>query len=270
VEIALTHRFKGLEVDINDLLKRAQTTSVQQACRYLTSASMAIGGFELPIRWAADETDFDADLAQVGHLVEVCTTLSADRCYTTVCATSDQRPFHENFQFHVQRLQRVADALAPANVKLGLNFLAAPSDRADGGFQFIHQTETLLLLVNSIQRDNVGVLLDTWHWIVGGGEIEKIRTLRRDQIISVRLADIPAGVVLSEITNEQRVMPGEGGTIDSPGVLAALDDLGFDGPVAVAPWPGLFKGQKREATISKASAVLDSLLASTASAVAGG
>src|SRR5262245_46089586 len=52
VEIALTHRFKGLEIEITEVLKRAETTGVQQACRYLRSAPMKIGGFELPIRWA--------------------------------------------------------------------------------------------------------------------------------------------------------------------------------------------------------------------------
>ena len=64
VEIALTHRFKGLEIDITEVLRRAQGTNAQQAGRYLSSAAMRIGGFELPIRWAGEEKDFRADLAQ--------------------------------------------------------------------------------------------------------------------------------------------------------------------------------------------------------------
>jgi sugar phosphate isomerase/epimerase len=260
VEIALTHRFKGLEIEINEVLKRAQTTNAQQACRYLCSAPMKIGGFELPIRWSGTDKEFEADLAQINLLREVCTTLSAECCYTTIRPTCDQRPFHENFQFHIQRLQKVADELAPANVKLGLNFLSAQSDRSDGGFEFIHQADPLLLLINGIQRDNVGLLLDTWHWQVGGGDAEKLRALRGEQVVSVRLADIPAGVEPSSATNEQRVLPGEGGVIDCAAILTVLEEIGFDGPVAVAPWPGLFKGQKREAIVSKASAALDALL----------
>jgi 2-keto-myo-inositol isomerase len=142
--------------------------------------------------------------------------------------------------------------------------LAAPADRADGGFEFIHQVDPLLLLINSIQRDNVGVLFDAWQWWVGGGDVQKLRSLRGEQILSVRLADIPSGADLSSITAEQRLMPGEGGTIDSPALLAVLEDMGFDGPVAVAPNPEQFKGQKREAIVSRASAALDSLLGITA------
>jgi sugar phosphate isomerase/epimerase len=260
LEIALTHRFKGIEIDINEVLKRSQATSVPQACRYLCSAQVKIGGFELPVRWAGDEKDFQADLAQLGLLLEVAATLGADRCYTTIRPTCDQWPFHENFQFHVERLRTVADALAPGGIKVGLNFLATPSERADGGFEFIHQTDPALLLVNTIQKDNVGLLLDAWHWFVGGGDVEKVRGVRGEQVISVRLADIPAEADITAITEEQRVMPGEGGTIDSVALLSVLEEIGFDGPVAAAPWPALFKGQTRESTVTKASTTLDTLL----------
>jgi sugar phosphate isomerase/epimerase len=258
VEISLTHRFKGLEIDITEVTKRAQTTSVAQACRYLCSAPLTIAGFELPVRWAGDEKDFKADLEQLPLLLEVAGALNADRCTTTIRPTCDQRPFHENFKFHVERLSRLAEALG--TVKLALNFLAAPSDRADGGFEFIHQADPLLLLLNSIGRENVGLVLDAWSWTVGGGELEKLRGLRGEQVLSVRLSDIPAGTDLAAITNEQRVLPGEGGSNDSAALLAVLEEIGFDGPVAAAQWSGLAKGQKREEVVKKASAVLDAVL----------
>lgn len=263
LEIALTYRFKGIEVDIGEVLRRAQSTSVAQACRYLCSAQVRIGGFELPVRWSADDKDFQADLSQLGLLLEVCKTLGADRCYTTIRPTCDQRPFHENFQFHVDRLGKLADALAAGNVKLALNFLATPTERADGGFEFIHQVDPLLLLINSVGRDNVGILLDTWHWWVGGGDIKKLRALRGEQFLSVRLADFPATADLTTITEDQRLMPGEGAGIGSAAVLTVLEDLGYDGPVALAPNPAPFKGQKRESTVKLASETLDSLLGIT-------
>ncbi len=263
LEIALTYRFKGIEIDIGEVLRRAQSTSVALSCRYLCSAQVRIGGFELPVRWSGDDNSFQADLSQLAPLLEVCKTLGADRCYTTIRPTCDQRPFHENFQFHVDRLGKLADALAPANVKLALGILAAPADRADGGFEFIHQVDPLLLLINSVHRDNVGILFDAWHWWVGGGDVEKLRALRGEQILSVRLADLPAGADLSTITEDQRLMPGDGGGIDSAAILTALEDLSYDGPIALAPNPAAFKSQKREATVKLASELLDSLLGIT-------
>lgn len=262
VEIALTHRFKGFEIDITELTRRAQTTNVAQACRYLCSAPVLIAGFELPIRWAGETQEFEADLAQLPLLLEVATAINADRCFTSIRPTCEQRPFHENFKFHLERLQKLADLLAAANVKLGLSLMAAPADRADGGFEFIHQVDPLLALLSSVQRDNVGIVFDAWSWVVGGGDVEKLRTLRGDQITSVRLADIPAGVDLATITHESRVLPGgEGGQIDSAAIVSVLTDLDYDGPVAVSAGPGQFKGQTRESTVTKASAALDALLA---------
>lgn len=260
LEIALTHRFAGLEIDILEVLRRAQTTSVAQACRYLCSAQVKIGGFELPIRWSGDEAEFKTDLSLLPLLLEVCTTLRADRCFTTIRPTCEERPFHENFQFHVDRLGKVTDQLGAGNVKLALHFVATPADRTDGGFEFIHQADPMMLLINSIRKENVGLLLDAWQWWVGGGDQEKLRSLRGDQVLSVRLADIPAGADYSTITGDQRVMPGDGGMIDSAALLATLEDLGYDGPVALAPNPDQFKGQKREAIVSRASTTLDALL----------
>lgn len=260
LEIALTHKFEGLETDIQEVLRRAQATSARQACRYLASAQVRIGGFDLPVRWAGAETEFKADLSQLGSLLEICGSLNADRCFTTIRPTCEQRPFHENFQFHVDRLGQVADALATGNVKLGLNFLAAAKDRADGGFEFIHQVDPLLLLVNGIRRDNVGVVLDTWRWWVGGGDVEKVRSLRGEQILNVRLADVPSGFDASTISEDQRLLPGDGGGVDFSGLMIALEEIGYDGPVGLAPSPECFKGQKREATVSQVSTILDGLL----------
>jgi len=260
LEIALTHRFKGLEIDITEVTKRAKAISVAQACKYLASARVKIGGFELPIRWSADEAQFQTDLAQIGTLVEVCKTIGADRCFTTIRPTCEERPMHENFQFHADRLRKVADAIAPAELKLGLNILPAQADRTDGGFEFIHQVDPLVLLINTVQKANVGLLLDTWVWTVGGGDVEKLRALRGDQIVSVRLADLPAEADLANIQPQQKILPAaEGGTIDNVAILSVLEELGFDGPVAVAQHSSHMKGQAREPIVAKASSLLDAL-----------
>jgi sugar phosphate isomerase/epimerase len=261
LEITLTHRFKGLEIDIGDVVKRAAATSVAQACKYLVSAKVQIGSFELPVRWDGDEAQFKADLAELPKVLDVTRALSATRCHTLVRPTSDQHPFHENFKFHVERLRRVADALAPAGVRLGLQFLAAPAERADGGFQFLHQTDPLLALLGNVQKPNVGIVLDAWTWVVGGGDVDKLRGLRGEQIVSVRLADIPTGASLATIQPQQRIMPVEGGQIDCVAMLGVLDELGYDGPVAVSQHSSHMKGQTRESIVGKASSLLDSLLA---------
>jgi len=60
---------------------------------------------------------------------------------------------------------------------------------------------------------------------------------------------------------QQRVMPVEGGQIDCVAMLGVLDELGYDGPVAVSQHSSHMKGQTRESIVGKASSLLDSLFA---------
>jgi hypothetical protein len=43
-----------------------------------------------------------------------------------------------------------------------------------------------------------------------------------------------------------------------------LEEIGYDGPLGLAPNPAVFKGQKREATVSQVSTILDGLLGRSA------
>lgn len=260
LEIALTYRFSGLTIDIREIADKAKTLGMEAATKYLLSARVKIGGFELPVRIAAPEADFKADLGGLKPILDAATALGASRCFVTIQPTSDELPFHENFKFLAVRLQQVASILAERGIKLGLRFLAGEAHRNNGGYQFIHQADPLLLFLQTVGAENVGLWLDTWNWQVGGGTPEKLRALRGDQIIAVELSDIPADVDLATISEEQRLLPGEGGQIDSAAYLATLQELGFDGPVAVAVHSAAVQGTKREALVKKGAEALDAAL----------
>jgi sugar phosphate isomerase/epimerase len=207
-------------------------------------------------------------LAGLKPILDAATALGAKRCFVTIQPTSDELPFHENFKLLATRLREVAAVLAERGKKLGLRLVASEAHRNDGGYQFIHQADPLLMFIQTVAMDNVGLWLDTWNWQVGGGTSEKLRALRGDQIIAVELSDIPAGVDLATITEEQRLLPGEGGQIDSAAYLATLQELGFDGPVSAAVHPAAVQGTKREALVKKAAEALD--IALQAAGIGGG
>lgn len=260
LEIALTHRFLGLTIDIREVAEKAKTLGMEAATKYLLSARIKIGGFELPVRFSGPEADFKADLAGLKPVLDAATALAASRCYLTIQPTSDELPFHENFKFLAARLREVGAVLAERGIKLGLRLLAAESRRNDGGYQFIHQADSLTMFLQTIGADNVGLWLDAWNWHVGGGSAEKLRAFRGEQIIAVELSDIPAGTDLTTITEDQRLLPGEGGQIDSAAYLATLQELGFDGPVSAAVHSSTMSGTKREALVKKAAESLDAAM----------
>lgn len=260
LEIALTHRFQGLTIDIREVTEKAKTLGMEAANKLLLSARVKIGGFELPVRFSGPEADFKADLAGLKPVLDAATALAANRCYVTIQPTSEELPFHENFKFLATRLQEVAAVLAERGIKLGLRLLAGETHRNNGGYQFIHQADPMLMLIQSVGADNVGLWLDAWNWHVGGGSPEKLRALRGEQIIAIELSDIPADVDLATISEEQRLLPGEGGQIDSAAYLATLQELGFEGSVSAAVHSAAVAGTKREALVKKAAESLDAAM----------
>lgn len=259
IELALTYSFRGFDVDMGSLARRSESQGADHACRFIRSARVNIGGFELPIRWNGPEIDFRADLAHLGQIAEVAASIDARRCYTTLMPATDELPYHENFEFHRTRLGEIAEGLANHNIRLGLAFLAAPAHREGKQYQFIHQAEPLITLIKTIGSPNVGIVLDTWNWFLGDGGLDQIRELEPEQVVMVRLADLPEGVDPASMDDSQRLLPGETESSQVSNVLSILAEKEYDGPVSVYPHPGCFSGMTRDAIVQRVANCLDEL-----------
>ena len=90
-------------------------------------------------------------------------------------------------------------------------------------------------LVSAAGHPGVGLLIDAWHVFRAGTSLDELRTvLRPEMVFGVELDDAAAGVVgtLFEDTVDNRLLCGDG-SFDLIGLVAALRELGFDGPWGV-------------------------------------
>jgi sugar phosphate isomerase/epimerase len=93
-----------------------------------------------------------------------------------------------------------------------------------------------LELIAAIDRPNVGLLLDCFHWYTSRGTLGQLEGLSAAQVVYVHVNDAPAGVDVDEQLDDVRLLPGASGMIELVGFLRALDRIGYDGPVAVEPF----------------------------------
>lgn len=114
------------------------------------------------------------------------------------------------------------------------------------------------MLFKSIDSANVGMALDVWHWHLGGGTLDQIRSLG-DKIMTLSLADADPGMTGHTADETSRRLPGATGVIDSAAVLAALGEARFDGPVTVMPSKTIFPGLGREKIVKQTAAALDAV-----------
>ena len=180
------------------------------------------------------------------------------RCIATLAPGSDKRPYHENFEFHKGRFQEICQALEPAGVRFGVGFQAAEYLRKGQAFQFIHDLEALMLLLNMVAMPNIGLLLDIWDIVVAGGSLESVRKLPPEQIVAVHVADLPPAANNGEIDDKSRLLPGaEDGRIDITTLLVYLKSVGYDGPVTPRPSRGIFQSRKRDLVVKQAGEAMD-------------
>ena len=112
-----------------------------------------------------------------------------------------------------------------------------------------------------IDAPNIGLAFDSWNFKVSGASIDELKKLKAGQIVSVRLADLPGDdVAPSAITEDHRFMPGSTGKVDFAPIMTALREIGYDGPVTVAPHRRTLGRGRRDIIVEKASQTLDRLI----------
>ena len=259
IELALSFGFRGIDLDVVEFAAQVKEQGLPKARRLLDSAKLKIGAFKLPVCWYADEATFRGDLQKLPELLGPAVEIGATRALTEIEPASDERPYHQNFEFHQKRLAELAAALEPKGVRLGVGFSAAASDRQGKAFEFIHTLDALLMLLGMTPAKNLGVSLDLWHLWASGGSFDVVRTkLKPEQIVAVQLADVadpgaePEGQPVAS-----RRLPGETGTIDTPAVLTALAELGYSGPVTPLPHSSQFAGLRRDQIVKLTGERLD-------------
>lgn len=259
IELTLTYKFRGFDLDMQDLLHQIEARGRDHATRFLQSANVNIGSFQIPTDLASTEEAFAKDLQELQSIAELAESLGATHAIAQLRPFCDGRAYHEDFELHRERVEQVAAVLLAHQIRLGLGFVATKEAREQGDSQFIATPDAMMALLQ-MTGDVAGLCLDTWHWHVGGGSVEQLRDFPVERIVMVRLADAPEGVEVDALTEEQRMLPGSTGVVPNGEWLSWLHDQGYDGPVTPYCHPAQFSGLTRSQVVEQAAESLTNLL----------
>jgi len=258
IELALTYGFRGVDLGVVDFATRVKLRGMPYARRLIDSAKIRLSAFRLPFDWDVDDDLFAKQLEKLPWYAEAASEAGCTRCLATLAPAGDNRPYHENFEFHRRRFAEICNALQPAGVWFGVGFEAAEYLRKDRAFQFIHDFDALTLLLNMVDAPNMGLLLDFWDLVACGGSIENIRNLPLGQIVAVQVSEMPADVPFAELDEKSRLLPGvENGQIDIAAALRILAEFGYTGPITVTPSRGIFETRRRDVIVRETGKAFD-------------
>jgi sugar phosphate isomerase/epimerase len=233
VDLAARHGWPGCDLPVSEAARLARECSPDEVAQLFTRAGVRPGGWGLPLNWR--EPYDQAALAELDAQARIAARLGCARAYTWLMPASNERPFRENFAYHVGQLRPVAEVLAAHGCRLGLEFIGPRTMRASYRYGFVYSPAAMLSLAAAI-GPNVGLLLDAYHWYTAVGTPADIRGLRAEDIVYVHVNDAPAGVAVEEQLDQVRRLPGATGVIDIAGFLGALAEIGYDGPVTPEPF----------------------------------
>ena len=249
--LASQYGFEGIQVDLDYLL----THGVEDYDSILDKHDLLSGSFGLPFRFDSAEEEYDEGIERLPEIATKASQIGCSRASTYIMSFSDERPFDENFAFHEERLQPVAEVLADYDISLALEFLGPETIREGYEYEFIHTAAGMLELCDSI-GDDVGLLLDSWHWYTSGDDAETLRSLAPEDVVDVHINDAPDRPREEQIDNE-RELPAATGVIDIATFLGELSRTGYNGPITAEPFSDELAAMEAEKAVSTIKSAFD-------------
>jgi sugar phosphate isomerase/epimerase len=235
IALARNAGFAGLAFDSRAAARAVDEQGLAAVQEEFGQAGVKPALWNLPVAWR-DDDQWQADLRELPRLAATARELGATRTATYMPSGSDERPFRENFNWHVARLRPIAEVLRDEGCRFGIEFIGPRTYRAAFRHEFIHSLDGVMELNAAIGTGNVGLLLDSWHLYTSGGTIAEMERLTNDDVVVVHVNDAPAGIAPDEQIDTVRTLPMETGVIDLVGFMRALRKMGYDGPVMPEPF----------------------------------
>ncbi|RPG70960.1 MAG: sugar phosphate isomerase/epimerase [Flavobacteriaceae bacterium TMED120] len=103
-------------------------------------------------------------------------------------------------------------------------------------YPFLHTISGLQELIDAIDSDNVGYLLDSFHSYCAKDEKKDLDFLQLKDIVAVQINDGVLNRNPDTQLDQERELPGDSGLIDLRSFLNLLQSKGYVGPVSVEPF----------------------------------
>jgi len=218
-------------------IRREYPKDISRTRKILDQYGLKAAGFALPVEYRNDETTYEQDMENLRNYAKYASELGAHRCITWIIPYSDTLSYDENFELHKIRLKRAAEILAEFDISLGLEFLGPPKLRKGVKNEFIHTLDGMLELCRAIGTDNIGLLLDVWHWDLAGQKLADFSKIENESwIVAAHIMDAPSGIAPEEQEDLIRKLPGDTGVLKIHDFFKGLRSLNYSGPVIPEPF----------------------------------
>lgn len=260
IELALTYGFRGFDIDMPEMRRRTARSSAEDAFKYLKATDLLVGGFNVEVDLDADDDAYKVQLAALHPTSDLAAQWNAQFASIILPPATDRAAYPEYFEVIRARLTQIAEVLGARNLKLAVGFCGAKGEAADKQYPFIANAEGLVAMVKGIGASNVGLIVDSFDWLVGGSTLAEVGQLDPQQIIAVRLGSVHEDVAAEAATADDRVLPVLEGPLSHVAFVMKLKEIGYEGPIGPSASGAQYKGETREFIVSSGQEAIDAIL----------
>ena len=235
LEYAVKYGFEGISPSEGEFANKS-AAEISEWVAAMKAKGIRYGAAGLPVEFRGGDEQFQKDLAALPKRAALLHQLGVTRVATWLTPGHNELTYLQNFKQHETRLREAAKVLRDSNIRLGLEFVGPHTSRERFRYPFACAQLDMMELVQAIGTDNVGLLLDSWHWYTSHGTAEELLRLSNKDIVHVHVNDGPSGVQVDQQIDNRRKLPVTTGVIDMKGFLNALVKVGYDGPVECEPF----------------------------------
>ena len=194
------------------------------------------GAAGLTVEFRKDEEAFNNGLKELPKHAKALQQFGVTRVGTWLRPYHEELTYVQNFRQHARRLRECVKILNEHGLRFGMEHVGPKTLWASARYSFIHLMAETKDLIAEIAQDNVGFVLDSWHWYTAHETADDLRTLTNKDIIACDLNDAPQGLEIDQQLDQQRELPAATGVIDLKNFLGVLVEIGYDGPVRSEPF----------------------------------
>jgi sugar phosphate isomerase/epimerase len=255
--IAMAAKFGFQAVDPNPKeLAALSDSAMTELSGSMRSQNLEFGSYAQAVPISQPDDRFAAFLKDLAVTAKTLQRARMRRFLTWLSPSDNTLTYAENFKLHVKKISQVATVLGDNGISIGLEYVGPKTSWSRGKYPFIHTMAGMKELIAAIDRHNVALLLDIWHWYNAGDTVADILHLQNEDIVAVHMSDAPAGIPIDQQVDSRRALPCSTGVIDTKGFMNALNRIGYDGPAAAEPMSQELRQLPAEQALAQVSAAM--------------
>jgi sugar phosphate isomerase/epimerase len=235
IDYAAKYGFEAVDPNINEVTALSDS-AMSQMLDDLAAKKLVFGSLAQGVPVAQTEEQFATFIK--GNLTTWAKTMQRAKMtrFCTWLSSSDSKlTYLQNFKLYTRRIGEVTTVLGDYGISFGMEYVGPKTGWTRGKYPFIHDMATMKELIAAVDKPNLGFLIDSWHWYNSSETPADILTLKNKDIVAVHINDAPKDVPLDQQNDGRREIPLATGVIDTAGFVNALNQVGYDGPIAAEP-----------------------------------